>query len=119
MDAVARVTGRELDARAIENVLGRYRNAFNSLDAGAAAAVWPKVNQKNLAKAFERLDDQDLSFDNCKIEVGGVHAEAACSGTARYVQKLGNRTPKAEAREWRFILRRASDGWVIDSLDAR
>ena len=119
MDVVARATGRELDAQAIENVLGRYRNAFNRLDAGAAAAVWPNVNQKTLAKAFERLDDQDVSFDSCKIEVGGVHAEAACSGTARYVPKVGSRTPRAEAREWRFILRRATEGWVIDRLDAR
>ena len=119
MNAVPRPTARELDTRAIENVLSRYRTAFNRLDAGAAAAVWPTVNQRNLAKAFERLDDQDLSFENCKIDVGGVHAEAACNGTARYVQKVGNRNPKAESRQWRFILRRASEGWVIDHLDAR
>ena len=115
----ARPTARDLDTRAIENVLGRYRSAFNALDAGAAAAVWPTVNQRNLAKAFERLDDQDLSFESCKIDVGGVHAEAACNGTARYVQKVGNRNPKAESRQWHFILRRASEGWVIDQLDAR
>jgi hypothetical protein len=119
VNAAAVPTGRDLDARAIENVLGRYRSAFNALDAGAAATVWPKVNQRNLAKAFERLDDQEVSFESCKIDVGGVHAEAACNGTARYVQKVGSRTPKAEARQWRFILRRASEGWVIDSLDAR
>ena len=119
MDAVARPTGRELDARAIENVLGRYRNAFNRLDAGAAVAVWPTVNEKTLARAFERLDDQDVSFESCTIEVGGVHAEAACSGTARYVPKVGSRTPRAEPRQWRFILRRASDGWLIDHVDAR
>ena len=118
-DPAPRPTARDLDTRAIENVLGRYRTAFNQLDAGAAAAVWPTVNQRNLAKAFERLDDQDLSFESCKIDVGGVHAEAACNGTARYVQKVGNRNPKAESRQWRFILRRASEGWVIDHLDAR
>jgi len=119
VDAVARPTGRELDAGAIENVLGRYRNAFNRLDAGAAAAVWPKVNEKTLARAFDSLDDQDVSFDSCTIEVGGVHAEAACSGTARYVPKVGSRTTRAEPRQWRFILRRASDGWLIDHVDAR
>ena len=119
VDAVARPTGRELDARAIENVLGRYRNAFNRLDAGAAVAVWPKVNEKTLARAFDSLDDQDVSFDSCTIEVGGVHAEAACSGTARYVPKVGSRTTRAEPRQWRFILRRASDGWLIDHVDAR
>ena len=100
-------------------VLGRYRNAFNTLDAGAAAAVWPTVNEKTLARAFERLEDQQVSFESCEIEIGGVHAEAACSGTARYIPKVGSRTPKAEARRWTFILRRASDGWLIDGIDAR
>ena len=100
-------------------MLGQYRNAFNTLDAGAAVAVWPTVNEKTLLRAFERLDEQDVSFESCAIEVGGVHAEASCSGTARYVPKVGSRTPKAEARRWRFILRRASDGWLIDQIEAR
>ena len=77
------------------------------------------MNEKTLARAFDRLEDQDVSFESCKIEVGGVHAEAACTGTARYVPKVGSRTPKAEARRWQFVLRRASDGWLIDHVDAR
>jgi hypothetical protein len=116
---VASAPSRDLDARAIESVLGRYQNAFNTLNAGAAAAVWPKLNEKTLARAFERLDDQDVTFESCKIDVGGVHAEARCSGTARYVPKVGNRTPRAEPRRWRFILRRATDGWLIDNVDVR
>ncbi len=62
-NAVARSPSREAEARAIENVLGRYRIAFNKLDAGAASAVWPTVNEKTLAKAFERLESHDVSFD--------------------------------------------------------
>ena len=69
--------------------------------------------------AFESLDDQDVSGENSKIEVGGGHAEAACSGTARYVPKVGSRTPRAEARQWTVILRRARDGWLIDHVNAR
>ena len=63
-------------------------------------AVWPTVNEKTLARAFERLEDQDVSFENCQIEIAAVLADAACSGTARYVPKVGSRTPKAEARQW-------------------
>ena len=107
------------EARAIENVLGRYRIAFNKLDAGAASAVWPTVNEKTLAKAFERLESHDVSFASCQIEIFSVLAEAACSGSARYVPKVGSRTPKDEARRWRFSLRKASGGWLIDSVDAR
>ena len=119
VNAVARAPDRELEARAIQNVLGRYRIAFNNLDAGAALAVWPTVNEKTLAKAFEGLESHDMSFRSCQIEIFAVLAEAACSGSARYVPKVGSRTPKAEARRWTFSLRKASDGWLIDSVDAR
>lgn len=110
---------RDGDASAIERVLGRYRTAFNELDAVAASAVWPTVNEKSLARAFDRLEDQDMAFDDCRIEVLAGMAEAACHGRARYVPKVGSRTPKAEARRWTFSLHKASSGWLIDRVDAR
>lgn len=116
---VAVVAPRERDTRAVENVLGQYRAAFNRLDATAALAVWPSVNEKTLARAFDRLADQTVSFDACDIDVTAGLAQAACRGTARYVPKVGSRTPKAEAREWRFSLRKADRGWLIDRVDAR
>lgn len=118
-NAVARSPGREAEARAIENVLGRYRTAFNQLDAGAAVAVWPTMQEKTLAKAFERLESHDVAFESCEIEIFSVLAEAACSGSSRYVRKVGSRTPRHEARRWRFSLRKVGDGWLIDSVDAR
>lgn len=111
--------GRELDVRAIENVLSRYRSAFNSLDAGAASAVWPTVNAKTLARAFERLEDQQVAFETCRIDVLAGLAEAACRGSARYVPKVGSRTPREGARQWKFSLRKASGAWMIDRVDAR
>jgi hypothetical protein len=111
--------GAAAETRAIENVLGRYRSAFNALDAGAASAVWPTVNEKNLARAFERLESHAVSFEHCEIEVAAARAEAACSGRARYVPKVGSRTPKDEARQWRFSLRKSGDGWLIDRVEAR
>ena len=118
-NAVSRPPDREADTRAIETVLGRYRVALNNLDAGAASAVWPTVNEKTLAKAFERLESHDVSFESCQIEVVSNLAEAACSGSARYVPKVGSRTPKDEARRWKFSLRKAGAGWLIDRVDAR
>ena len=67
VNAIARSPDRELEARAIENVLGRYRIAFNKLDAGAALAVWPTVNEKTLANAFERLESHDMSFRTARL----------------------------------------------------
>lgn len=113
------VAPRERETRAVASVLGQYRAAFNTLDATAALAVWPSVNEKTLARAFDRLADQTVSFDACDIDVTAGLAQAACRGTARYVPKVGSRTPKAEAREWRFSLRKADRGWLIDRVDAR
>lgn len=118
-DTVAGPPRRELETRAIETVLGRYRNAFNRLDADAALAVWPTADEKNLTRAFDRLEDQDVAFDNCRIEILAGLAEAACSGTSRYVPKVGSRTPKAEARRWNFSLRKATGEWLIHRVDAR
>jgi hypothetical protein len=108
-----------VDTRAIEGVLGRYRSGFNSLSASSVSAVWPSVDEKSLYKAFERIEDQNVSFDSCEIEIGGVAAQANCQGTARYVPKVGSRTPRDEARRWRFNLHRTADGWVIDQVVVR
>jgi hypothetical protein len=117
--AVAGPPAREAETRAIENVLGRYRSAFNTLDAGAAVAVWPTVNEKTLTRAFETLESHTVSFERCEIEIFTVLAEAECRGSARYVPKVGNRTPKDEARRWLFSLRKTGGGWLIDRVDAR
>jgi hypothetical protein len=109
---------REAETGAIQNVLARYRNAFNSLDAGAASAVWPTVNERTLARAFDRIEEQSVAFDHCSIDVGASSAQAACTGTARYVPKVGSRSPKTETRQWLFNLRRAGAGWVIDNVQA-
>jgi hypothetical protein len=103
----------------IRTVLSRYRNAFSDLDSGAATAVWPTVDRKALGRAFERLEEQQLEFDNCQIAVDGPRAVASCEGSARYVPKVGNRTARTEARRWRFTLHRLDQGWLIEQVDSR
>jgi hypothetical protein len=110
---------RDAERSAIQLLLSRYRNAYNRLDASAASAVWPTVNQKTLAQAFDNIETQNVSFDECRIDVGGVAAEALCTGTARYVPKVGSRAPRAESRRWRFNLHKAGTGWVIDRVETR
>jgi hypothetical protein len=112
-------TERELELRAIRNVLRRYSTAFSTLNARAAAAVWPTVDVKALARAFDSLDGQNVSLHDCRIDTTGVRAEAACSGTARYVPKVGRRERRPEPHRWRFTLHKANDGWLIDHVEAR
>jgi hypothetical protein len=103
----------------IQDTLARYRKAFSSLDASAAREVWPTVNERTLGRAFERLEQQDVSFEGCQIQVNNDRAEATCDGTARYVPRVGSRTPRVDRRQWRFNLVKVRDEWLIGAVDAR
>jgi hypothetical protein len=107
------------DASRVEEVLRRYARAYDSLDASAARAVWPTVNEKALARAFQDLSSQNVSFDNCDIDIRGAVANASCRGEASYVVKVGSREPRTEPRLWRFELRRDGDAWKIENAETR
>jgi hypothetical protein len=107
------------DTSRVEEVLRRYARAYDSLDASAARAVWPSVNEKALARAFQDLSSQNVSFDNCDIDIRGAVANASCSGEASYVVKVGSREPRTEPRLWRFELRRDGEAWKIENAETR
>ena len=109
----------DIDRGAVRQVLEVYRNAINALDANAAREAWPRVNQRALARAFERLDEQDVSFRNCRIDVNRADALAVCGGLLRYVPRIGSRTQRVEQREWTFQLRRQDGRWIIEGVDTQ
>jgi hypothetical protein len=103
----------------VEEVLRRYARAYDALDASAARAVWPTVNEKALARAFQDLSSQNVSFNNCDIDIRGAVANASCSGEASYVVKVGSREPRTEPRLWRFELRLDGEAWKIENAETR
>lgn len=107
------------DDRQVLEVLQRYRAAYDALDAASAHAVWPSVDTAALARAFGDLSSQQLRFANCGVDVRGGVAQATCSGTARYVPRVGGRQPREEARTWTFALRKNGPQWVIESARVR
>lgn len=107
------------ETRAVALALNRYQNAFSALDANAAHAVWPSVDVKALARAFDQLETQTFDLEGCDITVSGVRAEADCAGNARYVRKVGNKALRVEPRQWHFTLRQTNDQWIIDAVNAR
>ena len=106
------------DELQVKQVLQRYRVAYQGLDAQSAQAVWPAVNQVALARAFDGLESQRLTFDACSVELQGNHAVATCRGSARYVPKIGSRQPRVEPRIWSFALRKIGADWKIDNARA-
>lgn len=116
---VPAAAGPAIEHDRVEEVLRRYARAYRDLDASAARAVWPSVDEKALAKAFKDLASQNVSFDGCDIDVRGAVANASCRGQQSYVVKIGSREPRSETRLWRFELRRDGDAWKIESAEAR
>jgi hypothetical protein len=103
------------DEGLVKQALQRYRHAYEGLDARSAHAVWPAVNQAQLARAFDALASQAITFDACDVQVRGAMASATCRGTARYVPKIGSREPRVEPRVWSFALKKDGADWKIDS----
>jgi hypothetical protein len=102
----------------VRQTLQRYRTAYEGLDAHSAQAVWPAVNQAALARAFDGLESQTLTFDACDIRVLGESAKATCRGSARYVPKIGSREPRIEPRVWNFTLHKNAGDWTIENARA-
>ena len=103
----------------IETVLDRYVGAFNTLDAEAARAVWPGVDARALGRVFTELEEQELTFDECRVELDAARATAVCRGVARYVPRVGSRSSRSAARQWTFRLQKVRDRWTIDGVNIR
>jgi hypothetical protein len=106
------------DETLVKQTLQRYRAAYEGLDARAARAVWPAVNEGALAHAFSDLESQRLNFESCDYDLRGEAATATCRGTARYVPKIGSREPRVEPRTWSFTLKKLGPDWRIESARA-
>jgi hypothetical protein len=107
-----------VDERAqVRSVLSRYEAAYSGLDAAAARAVWPTVDERALARAFGGLQSQRFSLGQCDVAVDGGRAHAECAGSASWTPKVGS--GRTEPRTWAFDLRSASDGWKIVRADVR
>ena len=101
------------DRELVEEALQSYRRAYGRLNVQSAQAVYPTVNRVALARAFDGLESQSLTFDSCDVEVVGAMAKAICHGTAHYVPKVGSRYPRTEPLVWSFELRKNDSGWTI------
>jgi hypothetical protein len=103
---------------AIRRTLDQYEAAYSQLDASAARAVWPTVDQRALARAFDGLAAQEISLNACDVLVNGATARATCSGQATWTAKVGGGR-QTQPRRWAFELRSADGTWQIVRADTR
>jgi hypothetical protein len=117
--------GRTIEARTvagpspvaqIQDVIGQYQAAYNALDASAAKAVWPSLDERALAKAFAGLSAQRVMFQPCTVDIKGNQAVASCRGSVRYTGRVGDKRTRLQQREWEFALRKSTDAWQIQGV---
>jgi hypothetical protein len=98
--------------RLVRATLRRYETAYSELNAAAASTVWPSVDRRALARAFDALAAQNVWLGACDVRVSGATAQAQCKGTATWTPKVGSGT-QTTSRTWRFNLTNEGDTWVI------
>jgi hypothetical protein len=108
-----------LDAEPVRDLLAGYRTAYERLDARLAKQVWPAVDERALARAFDALESQTVTFETCSVSVGEERAVASCRGSATYVTRMGRRTSHTEPRQWTFQLEKSPQRWVIGGVQVR
>jgi hypothetical protein len=96
----------------VRGVLMRYADAFNRLDPVAVSDVVPSINQRKLARAFESLRSQQVSFGKCDVEVNGSSARADCTGRTSWIPRVGA-GPHTQYTSWTFLLENGPNGWRI------
>jgi hypothetical protein len=102
----------------VRAVLTRYENAYSSLNAGAASAVWPSVDRRALARAFDGLSSQTITLGRCDVRLNGESARVDCEGNARWTPKVGGGA-QTQPRRWRFELKQNAGDWIIVQADVR
>lgn len=101
------------------DLLAGYQTAYERLDARLAKQVWPAVDEGALARAFNALEAQTVTFERCNASLGADRGIASCSGSATYVTGMGHRTSFTERRQWTFLFEKADERWVIGAVETR
>lgn len=101
---------------AVRGVLEGYASAYSALDAEATQRLWPGVDLRSLRRAFEQLSAQTVQFDRCEVKPTGDSAQAECVGRTTWVPRVGDRSPRSEARTWQFALARDGNDWLIERV---
>ena len=96
----------------VRAALSRYEAGYSSLNVEGVRAVWPGVDARSLARAFDGLASQRISLGPCSIIVAAATARAECQGTFTWTPRIGGGTRTAN-RAWTFELRNAAGAWQI------
>jgi hypothetical protein len=97
----------------VRQLLDEYTGAFERRDVGATKALYPTVDGKALARAYEQIASQRLTLESCGITISGSTANARCRGSATFRPRIGTRPVQIASREWTFDFSKQDTSWRI------
>jgi hypothetical protein len=106
------------DEEKIRSVLDQYASAYSRLDATAASAIFPGIDRRALARAFDGLAAQSIHLGACDVRVAIESAMVDCAGSATWTPKIGGGS-RTEPRRWQFRLRNTSGNWQMVAAKVR
>jgi hypothetical protein len=115
----APIRGATDETQQLLTVLQRYKNAYESLDAKAVAAIYPSVNVTSLQAAFDQFSK--MSYD-AKVHIDGIAidgqtATVTATETMRPVSKSVRAQPQTTTAV--FTMRRSGSSWTIQSVSTK
>jgi serine/threonine protein kinase len=102
---------------AIRRALDKYRQAYEQLDAGLLAEVWPSLGRDELGRierSFQSFDSVQVAIERCRIEVDADRASASCQVRRTQRPKAGR--VQTVDQQTTFRLERRGKDWVIEGL---
>ena len=109
---------RQDERSQVQAALRRYEAGFSALNVDGVRSVWPGVDARSLARAFNGLQSQRISLGECSVSVDAGTARAECRGTATWTPRIGGGTQTSN-RAWSFELRNFARDWKIVRVQAR
>jgi hypothetical protein len=97
----------------VRQLLDAYTGAFERRDVRATKALYPTVDGKALARAYEQITSQRLTLESCGITISGSTANARCRGSATFQPRIGTRPVQIASREWTFDFSKQDTSWRI------
>jgi eukaryotic-like serine/threonine-protein kinase len=108
------------DNQAIVDTLRRYDAAYRALDIAALLRVFPSLGRQQvdqLRRTFEGMASYEMDTRAGRVDIAGDTATVRATVTRRLTPRVGAPFASEDATEFR--LRRAGNGWVIESVAAR
>jgi hypothetical protein len=102
----------------VVGVVHQYARALERLDVGAATALYPTVDGRELRRSLNGLKAVQYHIASCGVSfsTSGDDAHATCTGNATFRPKVGSRVVRITGYEWELSLARGGTGWqILDS----